>query len=119
MAKLGHPWEDVKARPEDRPRSVKDTKELSSPRFGGTEMEGLPCAGPLTAEWDLESSSKSIIWKLSGGLGERNSLRIEVGCRGGEQAHRWVESLKPLQDLPNAHRALWTRLRFAMWKSNA
>jgi hypothetical protein len=32
----------------------------------------------------------------------RGTLKdIEVGCRGGVQAHRWVGSLKPLQDLHN------------------
>jgi hypothetical protein len=36
---------------------------------------------------------------------------IEVGCRGGEQAYRWVGSLKPLQDLHHVDEALWTRLR--------
>ena len=43
-------------------------------------------------------------------------LDIEVGCRGGEQAHRGVGSLKPLQDLHNAHRALRTRLRSGFCK---
>jgi hypothetical protein len=39
-------------------------------------------------------------------------LDIEVGCRGGEQARQdRAGSLKPFEDLHNAHRALWTRLR--------
>ena len=43
----------------------------------------------------------------------RGTLKdIEVGCRGGEQAHRRVGSLKPFQDLHNVSQALWTRLRF-------
>jgi hypothetical protein len=42
----------------------------------------------------------------------RGTLKeIEVERWGGEQAHRRVGSLKPLQDLHIARRALWTRLR--------
>ncbi len=36
----------------------------------------------------LETPCKSVIYELSGGLGERNTPGTEVGCRGGEQAHR-------------------------------
>lgn len=46
-------------------------------------------------------------------LGEGNTLGAEVRCGGGEQAHRWVGSLKPLQDFYNACRVLWTCFRFA------
>jgi hypothetical protein len=42
----------------------------------------------------------------------RGTLKeIEVERWGGEQAHRWVGSLKPLQDLHKCERALRTRLR--------
>ena len=42
----------------------------------------------------------------------RGTLKeIEVERWGGEQAHRWVGSLKPRQDLSKYKRALWTRLR--------
>ena len=65
-----------------------------------------PWTSSPTAEQVLESASTRVIYEVSGGLGERNTPDTEVRCRGGEQAHYGVGSLKPLQDLLDGHRAL-------------
>ena len=96
------------------PEHSRFTIEHSSPShpYLGQHLHASPILGTLYAKRvvpkavTLDRGRKHVIWELSGGLGERNTQGIEVKRRGGVQAHHWVGSLKPLQDLHHASEAL-------------